>query len=54
MKKVWKEPAESILGKKQRSNKPWILQETLVKLEERRRAKARINQAQTRQQKKTS
>lgn len=54
MKKVWKEPAESILGKKQRSNKPWISQKTLEKLEERRRAKARINQAQTRQQKKTS
>jgi len=54
MNKVWKELAESIVGKKQRSNKPWISQKTLEKLEERRKAKARINQAQTRQQKKTS
>ncbi len=51
MKKVWKEPAELVLGQKRHNSKPWISQKTLEKLEERRKAKASINQAQARQQK---
>ena len=52
MKRVWKESAELVLGNKRHHNQPWISQQTLDKLDERRKAKANVNQAQTRQQKK--
>ena len=51
MKKVWIEPAEQVLGTKRYNNKPWISQTTIDRVEERRKAKDRINQAQTRHQK---
>ena len=48
IKGVWRDSCEEVLGRKEKQNKEWITEETLTRMDERKKAKATLNTSKTR------
>ena len=51
IKRTYVETCEAVLGKRERRQKPWMRDDTWIKIEERKTLKDRLNQARTRNEK---
>ena len=54
VKEAFQETCEEVLGRSTNNNKPWITQESLDKIKERRNLKAVMNNSRTRAEKVTA